>query len=193
MGGSASFFHMSGLLSVLLWPLLVTAGLWGMLMTCGPWTLPCSKNSIDQDFQQCGRRRRVPSPEQGTSQITLSYLWPNIPRSGQYIQFCYLWRILESPLAPDISMQVSTMTINRCIQTRTVLWNLTETLPSPMIVIEGTWKSWTHHPSHSNCSSWLRNCAGYLAPFPSTTAQPGCRACAKRFRSREQAMRDGQE
>ena len=121
VGGSASFFHMSGLLSVLLWPLLVTAGLWGMLMTCGPWTLPCSKNSIDQDFQQCGRRRKVPSPEQGTSQITLSYLWPNIPRSGQYIQFCYLWRILESPLAPDISMQVSTMTINRCIQTRTVL------------------------------------------------------------------------
>ena len=30
--------------------------------------------STDQDFQQCGRRRNVPSPEQGTSQRTFSYL-----------------------------------------------------------------------------------------------------------------------
>jgi hypothetical protein len=30
--------------------------------------------STDQDFQQCGRRRRVPSPLHGTSQSTLSYL-----------------------------------------------------------------------------------------------------------------------
>ena len=79
--GSASLFHMPGLLSMFMfsWPLVTT----GML---DQWTLPCSKSSIDQDFQQCGRRRKVPSPEQGTSQITLSYLWPNIPCGGQDFQ-----------------------------------------------------------------------------------------------------------
>ena len=36
---------------------------------------PCGiPRSTDQDFQQCGRRRRVPSPLHGTSQSTLSYL-----------------------------------------------------------------------------------------------------------------------
>ena len=48
-----------------------------VIQTWHPW--PASPvvsppRSTDQDFQQCGRRRRVPSPLHGTSQSTLSYL-----------------------------------------------------------------------------------------------------------------------